>query len=129
MQISVYLSHMHILLKGPSFRKQMNINWNRVESFCMDGVRDVRVLADWEYEINAFIKERITYLKKNHVRWRKLQVLRTSKHLEYLNDFHKHYVLVPADKAGSNIIVVCRKYYLDVVLSYGRLLWTKICQS
>ena len=39
---------------------------------------DVRVLADWEY---AFIKERITYLKKKHVRWRKLQVLRTSKHL------------------------------------------------
>ena len=118
-----------LLLKGPSFREQMNINWNRVESFCMDGVRkyrirwankekvDVRVLADWEYEINAFIKERITYLKKKHVRWRKLQVLRTSKHLEYLNDFHKHYVLVPADKAGSNIIVVCKKYYLDVVLS------------
>ena len=56
-----------LLLKGPSFREQMNINWNRVESFCMDGVRkyrirwankekvDVRVLADWEYEINAFI--------------------------------------------------------------------------
>ena len=26
------------------------------------------------------------------------------------------YVLVPADKASSNIIVVCKKYYLEVVL-------------
>ena len=30
--------------------------------------------------------------------------------------FHEHFVLVPADKAGSNVIVVCKKYYLDVIL-------------
>ena len=32
-------------------------------------------------------------------------------------DFHGQYVLVPADKAANNIIVVCKKYYLDVVVS------------
>ena len=26
------------------------------------------------------------------------------------------YILVPADKAANNVIVVCKKYYLDVVL-------------
>ena len=29
---------------------------------------------------------------------------------------HDSYVLVPADKAASNVIVVCKKYYLDVVI-------------
>ena len=29
---------------------------------------------------------------------------------------HENYVLVPADKAANNVIVVCKKYYLDVVL-------------
>ena len=33
------------------------------------------------------------------------------------------YVLVPADKAGNNIIVVCKKYYVDImneILSSGQ---------
>ena len=29
---------------------------------------------------------------------------------------HKHFVLVPADKLAVNVIVVCKKYYLDVIL-------------
>ena len=31
------------------------------------------------------------------------------KHREYFEDFHKQYVLVPADKAANNVIVVCKK--------------------
>ena len=34
----------------------------------------------------------------------------------YLHGFQSTYVLVPAVKAANNVIVVCRKYYLDVVL-------------
>jgi predicted RNA-binding protein associated with RNAse of E/G family len=34
----------------------------------------------------------------------------------YLEYFQKHFVLVPADKANNNILVVCKNYYLDVVL-------------
>ena len=30
--------------------------------------------------------------------------------------FHKEYVLVPADKATNNVIVICKKYYLEVIL-------------
>ena len=29
---------------------------------------------------------------------------------------HDNFVLVPADKANNNVIVVCKKYYLDVVI-------------
>ena len=31
--------------------------------------------------------------------------------------FQHKFVLVPADKAVNNVIVVCKKYYLEVVLS------------
>ena len=34
----------------------------------------------------------------------------------FLDSFHRQYVLVPADKAANNVIVVCRKYYLQVIL-------------
>ena len=36
--------------------------------------------------------------------------------LGYLHELQSKYVLVPADKAANNIIVVCKKYYLEVVL-------------
>ena len=66
---------------------------------------DDRVLADWEHEI---IMCMIKYCKRKHTRIRKKQVLKNSKHLEYIKDFHE-YVLVPTDKAANNIIVVCKK--------------------
>ena len=31
--------------------------------------------------------------------------------------FHQQYVLVPADKAGNNIIIVCKKYYVEVIMN------------
>ena len=34
----------------------------------------------------------------------------------YLNFLHENIVLVPADKAANNVIVVCKKYYLDMVI-------------
>ena len=40
----------------------------------------------------------------------------SEKHLRYLQELHSKCVLVPADKASSTVIVVCKKYYLEVVL-------------
>ena len=35
---------------------------------------------------------------------------------KYLDIFHKRLVLVPADKAGNNVLIVCKKYYIEVML-------------
>ena len=43
------------------------------------------------------------------------QVLRDKVHLQYLKDFQDRYVLVPADKAGNNVIIICKKYYNNLV--------------
>ena len=45
-----------------------------------------------------------------------LHVLKSRVHLDDLNKLHENFVLVPADKASNNVIVVCKKYYLDVVI-------------
>ena len=47
---------------------------------------------------------------------RKQHVLKSRKHLNYLRELQSKYVLVPADNATNNVIVVCKKYYLEVVL-------------
>ena len=35
--------------------------------------------------------------------------------IDHLKEFQKHLVLVPADKAKNNVLIVCKQYYLDVV--------------
>ena len=46
----------------------------------------------------------------------KRHVLKSRRYLDYLHEFQCKFVLVPADKAANNVIVVCKKYFLEVVL-------------
>ena len=115
--------------KGPKYREQNNINWRKNEELCFKAITeyrvnwarrehvDIRVLADWEHEVRIHVKQRILYFRKKHQMSRKQQILKDNKHRKYVNDFLEQYVLVPADKATNNIIVVCRKYYLEIILS------------
>ena len=77
---------------------------------------DRQILRDWEETVHECIEQRVRCLKQRHVNRRKKHVLKNRVHLDYLNKLHENYVLVPADKAANNVIVVCKKYYLDVVL-------------
>ena len=60
------------------------------------------------------VRKRIDNTRRKHKRqyrsYRK-QVLRENVHQE---EFQEHFVLVPANKAKNNVLVVCKQYYLDV---------------
>ena len=45
-----------------------------------------------------------------------MHILKSKRHLRSLEELHSKCVLVPADKVAQNVIVVCKKYYLQVVL-------------
>ena len=117
-----------LIMKGPSYREQNNINWDLNMRLSRDAIVrftrkwanelqvDGSVLRDWKNVVIECIRKRISLLKRKLLNKRKKQVLKNPKHINYLKNFHKHFVLVPADKAGSNVIVVCKKYYLDVIL-------------
>ena len=36
--------------------------------------------------------------------------------IRYLNELHKKYVFVPFDNADNNIAIICKKYYVTVML-------------
>ena len=78
---------------------------------------DRRVLRDREETVYKFIDEKIGSLKQKKINKRKKHVLKSRVHLDNLNTLHENLVLVPADKASNNVIVVCKKYYLDVVIN------------
>ena len=33
-----------------------------------------------------------------------------------LSDLHNEYVFVPADKAPSNIIIICKRYHIEILI-------------
>ena len=117
-----------LIKKGPSHREQNNIDWKvnektskeAVSRYCQKWAKaacvDKRVLRDWKETMYSCIDERIKMLQQLHLNKRKKQVLKSKVHLDYLNKLHDNFVLVPADKATNNVIVVCKKYYLDVVI-------------
>ena len=74
----------------------------------------MRVLNEWECKVNEGVDRRIHLLRAKHIN---KHVLKSRRCLDYLHAFQHKFVLVPADKAANNVIVVCKKYYLDVVLS------------
>ena len=76
---------------------------------------DVRAFNEWEHKVNECIQRKIASLRNKHINKRRRHVLKCKKHLESLNSLHSKYVLVPADKAANNVIVVCKRYYLEVV--------------
>ena len=47
---------------------------------------------------------------------RKVEVLRQADVIEAMENLHKNYVLVPIDKASNNVAIVCKKFYVQVIL-------------
>ena len=59
--------------------------------------------------------ERISSLKKK-IRSRKQKILNDPDVKDTLRRLHDDFVLVPADKAANNVIVVCKKYYIETLI-------------
>ena len=55
------------------------------------------------------VDNRIRKLKGQPQKTRKRQLLRTAARVKNLEELHEKYVLVPADKAANNVIVVCKQ--------------------
>ena len=71
-------------------------------------------LDEWACTVKTMVDNRIRKLKCQPQKTRKRQTLRTAACVKNLEELHEKCVLVhvPADKAGNNVIVVCKQYYI-----------------
>ena len=105
----------NLISKGPTYREQNNIDWRVNLKNCKVAVSryakkwakeasvDRRVLRDWEETVYKFIDEKIRSLKQREIN---KHVVKSRVHLDNLNKLPDNFVLVPADKASNNVIVV-----------------------
>ena len=116
-----------LVTKGPGFREQNNINWDLCRKLCFEGVDRYKkqwasrenvalaTLDEWACTVKQLIENRIARLRSRRHKTRKRQILRDAICRRALEELHDRYVLVPADKASNNVIIVCKQYYKEVL--------------
>ena len=78
----------------------------------------MKTLDDWSKTVFDAVERKVKKLKKV----RKFQPRQRTKVLDrkdvkfYLENFQKDFVLVPTDKASNNISIVCKNFYIQVLL-------------
>ena len=75
----------------------------------------ISTLNEWACTVKEMVDSRIRKLRNQRQKTRERQILRTAACIKHLEELHENYVLVPADKAGNNVIVVCKQYYKEVL--------------
>ena len=84
-------------------------NWSKREQV------ELKYLSEWKDQLKELVTDHISNLK-GHFKSPKCKVLDQPDVKDTLHKLHANYVLVPADKAANNVIVVCKKYYIDTLV-------------
>ena len=72
-------------------------------------------MKEWNLSIFNIVDKHINFYSQN-TNLLPLKHKSSFRHLKQGNqEFHRKYVLVPADKAANNVVVVCRLYYISTL--------------
>ena len=116
-----------LVAKGPKYREPNKINWQSMETMVSDSIDlyaeqwskqeqvDFKSLSEWKDQIKELVVERISSLKEK-VRSPKQKIFNDPDVKDTLRGLHDDFVLVPADKAANNVIVVCKKYHIETLI-------------
>ena len=73
-------------------------------------------MIPWKTEVLRKVDDKIRLLRRKMKFQKSNPVQRRPEVVEYLKQLHENFVLVSIDKAGNNIAIVCKKYYVETIL-------------
>ena len=76
---------------------------------------ELKYVSEWKDQLKELVADRISDLK-GHLKSSKWKVLDQPDVKDTLHKLHANDVLVPAGKAANNVIIVCKKYYIDTLV-------------
>ena len=115
-----------LVAKGPKYREPDRVNWKATETMFLESIDlhaknwskreqvDLRDLSEWKDHLKELATDRISNLK-GHFKSPKCKVLDQPDVKDTLHKLQTNYVLVSADKAANNVIIVCKKYCIDTL--------------
>ena len=74
------------------------------------------VLSNWKNKILELVNLKINKLKQYKRSSKTKPVLKDPYVVQYLEEFHSKYVVVPIDKASNNFAFICKKFYVQRIL-------------
>jgi len=107
-----------LLKKGPNYRISSDIDFDLCKTELADGLLkysqqwcvregvEANVLHPWLLKMSQLVHNRINFFVSNPLMVPKSKISLTSSIKKALNNIHEKYVLVPADKAANNVIVI-----------------------
>ena len=118
-----------LVARGPNFREPKTINWGHckteitsgLDSYITKGCADNQNIKPvdfscWKNKVLEFVESDIAKLRKKIKRQKTNPVLKQPEVSEYLKSFQQKFVLTPIDKASNNVSIICKRYYVEVVL-------------
>ena len=117
----------NIVTKGPKFRFPSHIDFNKCREEIASALNDFgnrwckrenvenHASKEWKLSIFNIVDKRIKFYSQNtYLLPPKPKSI--FRHLEQgIQEFHRKYVLVPADKAANSVVVVCRIHYINTL--------------
>ena len=73
-------------------------------------------MIPWKSEVLKKVDDKIRALRRRIKFQKSNPVLKRPEVADYLKQLHEKFVLVPIDKAGNNIAIICKLYYVEVIL-------------
>lgn len=119
---------------GPNYRVPVTIDWDKVlievkesvsnciEKWSKKYHKDKKMFYEWKDTVLTHVRYKIDKLKNRY----KPKIISKDKNMidifsdheikSNLKTIHKHFVVVGADKASNNVILICKKYYLSCII-------------
>ena len=117
-----------LLKQGPNFREQKSkSNFNRIWNNIKSGINEciekwaklenkpIEILTEWKIKLLKKLKINFNRIRANP-RKNNFEILKDEKCLKDLEEIHSKYIVVPIDKASSNIALVCKPFYFRTLL-------------
>lgn len=111
-----------ILRKGPKYRETKPYDWDQareavdaalgplIATWAKKEEEDLKVWEAWENTVRSRVEKRMEYLQQRQWPVHKSVFDDPGARAE-LAALHNRFVLVPADKAEGNVIIVCKQFY------------------
>ena len=74
-------------------------------------------LAEWKHSVTRLIDERIKILSNKHITNVSTKTSLKNKEVKRsLENLHGKFVIVPIDKANGNVAIICKRFYIQVLI-------------
>jgi hypothetical protein len=110
-----------LMWKGLGHREPVAVDWEKVEKEAIEGLEGMingwakkegvmeQGWKEWGIIMEKNIRNRVRKMRGKETQVEEILTRREVK--EELKRLHTHFVLCPVDKAGNNILIVCKRFY------------------